>query len=97
MVPSGTATISSTPVATVPAAPAVKTSIGADGEEEKTAEDATSVTKVKKVKKKEEESTITVDENDSEERIIEQIEKTAHRKLSPKEKKKAKEVIRTKK
>jgi hypothetical protein len=64
MVPS----VSPTPVVTTPA---VKTSIGADGEEEKTAEDATSVTKVKKVKKKAEaESTITVDEDESEERVI---------------------------
>jgi hypothetical protein len=57
----------------IPSTPAVSTSIGADGEEEKTSEDSVSVTKVKKVKKPkvETESTITVDEDESEDRVIE--------------------------
>jgi hypothetical protein len=42
-----------TPVSPAPStAPTVKTTIGADGEEEKTAEDGANIVKVKKVKKK---------------------------------------------
>ena len=64
------------PVATTPVSttPAVTTSVAADGSEEKTAEDAVSVTKVKTIKKPKPEvteSTITVDEDESEERVIE--------------------------
>jgi hypothetical protein len=84
----------------VTTSPPVKTTVDADGTEEKTAEDATSITKVKAVKKKkpvEKESTITVDEDESEDKVIEQIEKKAGKKLNTREKKKAIEVIKTKK
>jgi hypothetical protein len=82
-------TVSTTPV----------TKVSADGES-KTVEDADSVTTVKPVKKakaEEADTTVTVDEDESDDRVIEKIEKKAGKKLNDHEKKKALGVIKMKK
>jgi len=82
-------TVSTTPV----------TKVSADGES-KTVEDADSVTTVKAVKKpkaEEADTSVTVDEDESDERVIEKIEKKAGKKLNDHEKKKALGVIKMKK